>query len=387
MSAGVLRLQAVAANLHASRRWCLAELDPHSIRHRAERSVAIDVFKGFAILSVVGIHVTGHFARRFSLGSPAWAADIVCNQLLQFAVPAFLIVCAWLIGRKLYALPVRDRFAASWRRLPRILAIYFAASLLFFADSARHNHSVANLAYIANALLWGKASFHLYFLVVLMQMIAILPLATAIVRPDWSLSRLVAVAGLLQLGLYAANHFGHPAAYPGTLIGWYVLPCMLGVWLASRGEQISFSRATTTRLYWVTLMAATAYLPFAVGSAAGDQVDSFAFQTTNWCYASVAALWVLTLAQRLSVKWPPSPLAAIGRSSLAIYILHPLAIELLDHLMRTATHLPTAAAMPLYVATCVGLPLLAAGVWRVVSAPSRPTARTQTRPCRPSTDG
>ena len=375
----ISRIDRVSVRCTIATKPPVAAPPPANRRHGGIRDVGVDVCRGLAILAVVGIHITGHFATRLGPAWSGWAADIIANRLLEFAVPTFLMLSALVIGRKLYALPMRQRMSASWQRIPRLLAIYLVVSILYFAVSSRHNASVLVAHNLAHALLWGKASFHLYFLIVLIQMIALLPFATLFVRAEWSLPRLIAGAALLQASLYALNRL-HPAPYPGTLISWYAMPMMLGIWLASRGAEISVSRSTSARLFWMVAIAAVAYLPFATADMAGERVDSLLFQATNWAYTSAAALLVLAYAQRVSKKLAV-PLALLGRYSLIIYLLHPLAIEFLDHLTRAgALRCPTLLSMVAYIAACIALPILIACCWQVaavIAASKTPESHTQ----------
>jgi peptidoglycan/LPS O-acetylase OafA/YrhL len=171
------------------------------------REAAFDVYKGIAILAVLLHHVTGIGVRTTVRGSQSHLAAVMVNRFLLFCVPVFLFLMIFLLARSLLRRPMTP--AESWRkRIPRILVPYLIWTVFYaFYNAYSGFTSPASLGDPARWqfwLLWGKASYHLYFMVIALQLYVIVP---GLLRPlgtKWSASQQTwASVVALALALFA----------------------------------------------------------------------------------------------------------------------------------------------------------------------------------------
>ncbi|BAW01699.1 acyltransferase 3 [Thermus thermophilus] len=322
-----------------------------------ERFPWVEVFRGLAILEVVLHHVTGRFLRELSPGSPEWLLLAGVNRTLHFAVPAFLFMTALVLGASFHREFRLGRYLKS--RALRLLWPYLLWSgiyLLFrYWDTG-----VFQPERLLHQLLFGKAYFHLYFLVVALELALLLPLFRPILlrRPHGVWFLLLGAGG--TLALYFLNRAYRFLPYPGSFVLWYLPAIALGLYLASRLEALP-------RLlrYWpLGLLAAGlglwGYLPLALDVLQRVPVNTFHYQAFHWIFTTGMAFLLLALAHALARTPLRGPLAFLGRYSLQIYLVHPMVMRLLEKYPGFPEPLGLKPAFAVYLALALLLPLLLA---------------------------
>ena len=117
--------------------------------------------------------------RELPQGSPEWLLLAAANRTLHFAVPAFLFMTTLVLGASFYREFRLGRYLRN--RALRLLWPYLLWSgiyLLFrYWDTG-----VFQPERLLHQLLFGKAYFHLYFLVVALQLTLLLPFFVPLLR-------------------------------------------------------------------------------------------------------------------------------------------------------------------------------------------------------------
>lgn len=333
----------------------------------------LDICRGIAILAVLFIHVSGHFMPILhpakSPNSPGWAWDVLAvpNQCFQWAVPCFLMLSTLVNAQSLARNPDIQKYAR--RRVQTALLPYLLWSGLYmavnFALGTLHHLS---LGHIAKLLLTGTAYFHLYFFVLVLELYFLLPLLVPLFRrrpPFWAIA-LGAV--VFQLAIYGLNRFvpltGH--RFQSTIF-WDSLPVALGLWLYSRSPEMQskIPRVWCWVAAGVTVAALLVYEPLALHLLAfpKQHINTFLYQVGQWGYTAGMSVLVLALAFALGRNSLSRLLAYFGGQSLAIYVMHPLAILALDKLGLNH-RLGVGLGLVVYYALCLALPLVAVWVWQ-----------------------
>ena len=332
-----------------------------------ERLVALDVCRGLAILVVVFIHVSGHFLPALHPHHAApysgWWWLAIPNQAAQWAVPCFLMLSA-LVNARSVAEGKLGRYAR--RRVQTALLPYVFWSLFYVAVGVLVSHQPRPGAHALLTLLQtGKAWYHLYFFVLVLEMYALLPFLVPAFRlrpPFWAV---VLGAALLQTGVYLLNRFVFLHSFQSTIL-WDIVPVMLGLWLWSRPLPLP---EVLKKAFWPSLAAVmlglAVYLPPAMAFQRHQPLNTATYQFGQWGYAAGMSVFVLALASALGTNRLSKILSFLGAESLIIYVLHPLAILALDN--RGVNHLVgTGLGLVLYYAACLTLPLAAGWVWQGV---------------------
>jgi len=305
--------------------------------HAAPRLTAIDTFRGLTILEVVGHHTTGMALRYAEAGTLAHEALLVINRTLHFAVPAFVFLSAVVLTRSLLKRFEPGRYF--WRRLTRggwPYLLWTALYALWYVwTGQRTPETLTDPERWQYWLLYGKGSFHLYFLLVALEVYVVLPLLLPLARLRPPITVMLGVGLAAQFGVYLLNREVLRLPFPASTVLWYLLPVLLGLGVGARLDE--FQEWWRRRRWAVVPLLALAYvlyLPVALAYLRGDSVTPVVYSSLSWSFTALTALTLLGLAYRLQQR--PGPLiraiATLGTVSLPIYLIHPAVLQALERL-------------------------------------------------------
>ncbi|UBV43738.1 acyltransferase [Deinococcus taeanensis] len=302
---------------------------------RADNLTAIDMFRGLTIIEVVAHHSTGVMLRYLDPASTAHLVTLLLNRTLHFAVPAFVFLSAVVLTRSLLRRFEPGRYA--WRRLTRGAWPYLLWSVLYILwyvwTGQRDPSSLTDPERWRDWLLYGKASYHLYFLLVALEVYMVLPLMLPLARRRPGITAALLLGLALQLGLYLLNREVLKLPFPASTVLWYMLPITLGVAVGARLDEFP---AWWRRRRWLLLpllaLVYGLYLPQALAYVRGTPVTPLVYSGLSWTYTSLMALTLLGVAFRVqsSASAVRLTVALLGTVSLQVYLIHPALLQALE---------------------------------------------------------
>jgi len=349
----------------------------------------VDVVRLLTFAAVIGVH---SIAFTEPPANQAWAGVLM---LLQFGREVFFALTGFVL---VYSAGDRPLSAGTFwrRRFPLIAVPYLAWSgiyTLFHIFGPLHAHLTWT------AILWdvatGNSEYHLYFLVVSMQLYLVFPLLLRFVRRTaqrpWPV---LGVVGVLNTAWFAWLQYGHapsnwigqlwPRAY--ELLPTYAVYVLIGCYAAvhlDRVDRVMTERRRT--MLWIAALAAlVAEVVFWVQVGGRDPRVAAAVLQPAMALTSIAALIGLYLAGTAWTARGRPGAALMTRASdlsFAVYLAHPLVLELLlvtglgNGVQKLPAVLATVLAM---VGTAVGASLIAVvareSVWSLplTGRPRRP---------------
>lgn len=316
------------------------------------RRVAFDVLKGIGILEVILHHSLGSGSRKFAEAfSGEWWIMRGLNRIFHFAIPLFLLVAAVLLTRSLVKHADWKRFAL--RRAARTLWPYALWSGIYVAFRLRMlgvgsdiesmtatlpllgtvtgPRLLVDLPELARQFLAGKIYFHLYFLIVLLQLAAALPIAIALLkRAKLSFAGAVAMSATLQLSAFWLQSGVFRIAAPASTVFWYVPSLLLGVWVGLNREMWVDDFQRNRRPLLISLaVGLCAYLPLSFALDLGARVSSIAYSAAFTVFSVTTALLLMGAAPSLAATPFGRFAGAFGRVSLPMFLVHPIFLYLL----------------------------------------------------------
>ncbi|MFC6666194.1 acyltransferase [Deinococcus radiopugnans] len=298
---------------------------------------AIDLFRGITILEVVAHHTSGLALRYAVPDTLSFMLLQLINRTLHFAVPAFVFLSAVVLTRSLLKNFRPGRYF--WRRLTRGAWPYLLWSALYMGwyvwTGQRPASTLTDPDKWLFYLQYGKASYHLYFLLVALEVYLVIPLLLPLARRRPPIVLALLLGAALQLGIYLLNRSVLRVPYPASTVLWYMLPITVGMAVGARLDDFP----AWWRKYRLVLIAAAAtayalYLPQALAYVRGEPLNPMVYSGLSWAYTTLMALTVLGVAyslQRLSRRWRVG-LGTIGMFSLQIYLIHPAILQTLERL-------------------------------------------------------
>lgn len=182
-----------------------------------DRREEIDILKALAIVGVVGIHFGSYFFPLYPTFSPLWNRQVIIDQVFRFSVPMFVALSGYTLALRYkdITLNLGEFFR---RRILRIFPLYLLWALVsFFLGQTGYP--------FWQAILLGRADYHLYFVPMIVQLYLLFPLLLWLVK-KWPRAILVAVLGwqVWLFSLYGRGQWSDQEQYlfAGTWLFYFV---------------------------------------------------------------------------------------------------------------------------------------------------------------------
>lgn len=172
-----------------------------------KRYSEIDIFKGLCILAVVAIHMSGIILNNGTLPISKMDDYYLFSVITRFCVPGFILASGFLLAlKKLYINPIPFLL----NRLIYIITPYLIWSVFYSYFWSKLNGVPLNLK---NNLLFGTASYHLYFIIVIVQFYVIFLIVQKLIEyiKPWHLGVLLICQ--LLFNDWARNNGFHISGY------------------------------------------------------------------------------------------------------------------------------------------------------------------------------
>jgi len=267
-------------------------------------------------------------------------------MLLQFGREVFFTLTGFVLVYSALRKPTTSgRFWA--KRILYVAVPYTAWSAIYYAYSVLGPQGLKpSLSTFADDLLYGGAMYHLYFLLVTLQLYMVFPLLMRMVRATAGRAGLVlglvAAANLVWLGLI--QWVPAPAGAPGWFWGhayeflptysMYVLAgCYAAVHLGRLQQIVDRHAGKLAAVAAVSaagaIAAYAAQLPDMAPRSAGSVLQP---ATTLACVAALITVYMVGCHWAAGPRRHQSTIAALSDLSFGVYLAHPLVLQLmLDH--------------------------------------------------------
>ncbi|PZS15581.1 MAG: hypothetical protein DLM54_12410 [Acidimicrobiales bacterium] len=349
---------------------------------RREHLYSIDLVRVLTIVMVIAVHTITIATSSFTTSVGGLTMVFHASREVFFILTAFVLAYGYGHG------PVRWR--SFWRK--RYLCVtlpYVAWTIVYFAGDGNHFLPLPSaVRTIEHYLVTGTAEYHLYFLLVSMQIYMVFPLVRWLLHATCHHhGKLLAVCAAFQVVFSLAVQqqwvtngvLGRWLANPDALLPSYPFYILLGAVAAWHVDQL----ITWTRCHVrLVLVAAAASIVIGLGSYfaqvyVGRQpayLASAVFQPVM-VIESLGIAWALLVA---GISWvdhgkPARRLVmACSDASFGIYLAHPLILQGLlvaasaSGLLAASSHLPVGAVLAVLVILAVPFIYLCSGVGTVL---------------------
>lgn len=345
-----------------------------------KRIPAIEYIRGVSMLGVIGIHTGAQY-----LSNPA--ANIHLAALLEvftrFSVPIFFFISAFGLFYRLNLEEKLNYKDFMSRRFRAVLVPYLTWSFLYSAHYTFVYHDYAPWTMLTQYLVFGLASYHLYFLVILLWFYALMPIWIFMLK-YMTLPRL-GVLLALQIGFdYYSSFLLSPnssSAFINMLVEYrlnywvfhYAFIFILGGYAAIHHEafyQFLKKRYWQIHLYFCLSLAALLWyyyhLIYSKNYSAESAINTaHQLSPAGILYTIGASFFFFAVFS--AAKFPPSLhslLALLGRHSYFAYLFHPFAIHYLALYVAAQGKIMTASVTMIFYTAVVSISVVSAIVTR-----------------------
>jgi len=289
-----------------------------------EKLKEITYLRGFAILAVIMIHLTSGYLNYPSDCTTFFVFGVI-NRGLQFAVPLFLFLSALLLAYKHKNTDSINLPKFYLKRLSKVVLALILWSVIYIW----YYKSPVNWEAIKGYLLLGNASYHLYFIPIIIQLYLFFPIFGLLNKKTKLFKNFIICITtfvLLQLaftGIIRINLFrSYPYFY--LLLLTYILPIGLGLFIGFNYEEVI--KNLNVKSFLVLLVLTLIYGGLYTNSEMYNYSTyiSTLFVSFYWSLASITLLnFSIFIKKDIILK-------EISDKSFTIYLSHPLILSLVQ---------------------------------------------------------
>lgn len=291
-----------------------------------ERLQEFDLLRVIATFTVIAIHITAAYVLISPLG-------YIGNQLARFAVPLFIILSGFLLC---FADINAPQFSAKYfyqRRFDRILLPYLIWTCVYVLMNGMIIRDIPlALIQLPGHLLWGTASYHLYFLVIIIQLYLLYPGLRSLMQKHPALilgsTFTLTVASQYILYLNMIGRLSLNPAYNNFYLVFFpvwIFYFVLGMMAALKKDEWQVrleGRSLLLSVIWIVSLALLfidSHYTLSYGSSIRPSVMLYTVSTYFLFY-------VLALRYKKEV---PAWVNWIAQQSFLIYLMHPAVLAVL----------------------------------------------------------
>lgn len=294
----------------------------------------INYLRGFGVIAVIAIHTTGYFTEMKSYNTLV-LVNLWTDIFSQFAVPLFVLISGFVLARNYRDFSLTQFYK---KRIRSIIPQYFLFSILYTVFNnwvaIQSNSLSTNFSLVLDNLLHAKASYHLWFFLIIVQFYLLYPIIIKIYAYCKHMDReelLLAVMLVIQTLWMAGLHTSYFSFIKLNFISFLFYFC-LGIYTCDHFDQFNKGFKRLTPLYLTTSLALTLGASFfiIIGLTTGyryDSIPAYFFMGSELIYPALRIstfLLLFNLATSLIAKRSilAKVVARIGDYSFGIYLIH-----------------------------------------------------------------
>lgn len=299
-----------------------------------------DVLKGLAITAVIIIHTTSDGTINFDKSSYSYFIYLTINRLSQFAVPTFLFASCVLLSyihRKDFRIVTVEKLKTFYsKRFIRIVPPYMIWTLIYLViKNINSNGSTEiTLKNYFNFLLKGDGYYHLYFVIIILQIYIFLPYIIYLVSHlNIKFRHIFLISVALQVAFYYIyrSYIIHYFQRSAVLMLWYTVLILMGVWIGINYETYCKKERYIIISLPVALISGILYIYLYHLSNISQPISSTVFNLVWYIYVTSAALLLLYISKKIKIKFFDNA----GQLSFGIYLMHPLFLFIMGRIFTT----------------------------------------------------
>jgi len=239
----------------------------------------INFLRGFGVLAVIAIHTTGYFTEIKNYNTLV-LLNLWTDVFSQFAVPLFILISGFVLARNYRLNFSLTKFYK--KRIRSIIPQYLIFSVLYTVfntwEVMQSNSLRSNLSLLFNNIWQAKASYHLWFFLIIIQLYILYPIIIKIYdfckridRAEVLIAFLLVIQTLWMVGL-------HTPFFPFIKLNFmsFLFYFGLGIYMCDHFDQLKKGSKSLTPVYLITSLALTVGASFfiVIGLTTGYSYNS-----------------------------------------------------------------------------------------------------------------
>lgn len=293
----------------------------------------IEWIRAISCILVIIIHVTAEYWTSFIQGSLQYKLIILLNSIAQFAVPSFIFISGFVLY---YVYHNREYKSLDFykKRMSKVILPYLIWSGVYICFRYFNNNGPIGLIGIGKDLLIGRASGHLYYMILIIQFYLAFPFILKFYKKINN--RILFMTIFLVLNIIISEFINIP--FKDRFFMNYLIYFGLGIILADlKIQEFNFSKILKVGIMALYLTFTIYFLKDRYNATAGLPLISNGLYRYAWRIFSVISIMNIYISANIlnDIKnnWVNNRLIrSLSKHSFTIYLSHMLFIRMLRNL-------------------------------------------------------
>lgn len=337
---------------------------------RKPKIAELDIVRAAAIAAVLLIHGTAEATVDLPPNLRSHALYTTVNVLSNYAVPVFLLLSGLVLFYSYFDhWSVRQTLGFYRKRLQYILIPYLVWAFFYYVYNQWLDPNVpvrVSVSEFFRLVRWADTSYHLYFMIIIMQFYVLFPLLVTLAKKWRMFARYLWLFGVaVQAATFVYSRYNGPIPHgPSLAVTYFALFCIGGS-LGMNYER--FVAWLNRNIWWVTALATALGFGFALMKLLNEHgmrmgiADYEIWRTVYPVLAAMSFIWIgrhaIAHAPRIAAV-----LSSLGAASFGVYFIHPALLSA----WRTYIHFPP-GSIGYHLALVCGMALIFAIPWALVA--------------------
>ncbi len=326
-------------------------------KEKKDKLYELDYMRFIACLAVMIVHITATGVEGYIHGSVPHIIILIINRSFKFTTPIFIFLSG-VTSFYSYRKKEFEYFPFIKKRLNKVLVAYFVWCIIYYAAYIKIGYYVFDINDFIQKVLWGRMSYHLYFVIIITQMYIVGPLFYKILKDSDKKVPILIISAVITV-LCAEFIRGENA---DRLFLKYMFFYMLGIYVTlERDKYIS----------WINKNRILIMAGYVLSSAAYTLVSFYDLGIYIYVWFlfsifSVFFVYYVGLIMKDSLKKIYGFIKLFGQSSYYIYLMHPLILTLAIRYTNNHGILSITKSLLIYSATVLPITIISCLVFTAV---------------------
>lgn len=318
----------------------------------------LDFIRVIACLSVIIVHVSAFGVTGYLKGSPHLIITTLINRSLKYTTPVFLFLSG-VTSFYSYRNKEFNYFDFLKKRLPKILIPYLVWNIIYFLYFIILGYDSFNFTSFVKNILLGTMYYHLYFIVILIQLYFLSFVFSFLFR-KYNFKKLITISSIIAIIAIVTMQF----VYSDRIFIKYFVYYLLGIFVTKNYNKfINFIYKNSQIIISLYLIICLIY------SGAYYFYYSSTLNTSIWFFFSIISiLFLYYIGLILNNKFTKSYriVKRLSKSSYYIYLSHPLVLTIIVSLISRTSIQSLTFKLLIYISVTVTVPTLGSVIYTIL---------------------
>ena len=289
---------------------------------KRDKLYELDYIRFIACFAVMIVHITATGIEEYIYGSFPYMLMLILNRSIKFTTPVFILLSG---VTSFYSYGYKNRefkyMEFLYKRLSKVLIAYFVWCLIYYMAYIYLGYYTLDIKFFLKSLLQGTMSYHLYFVIIIVQMYIAGPIFYFILKNSKRRVTILIIAGIITCLCAEFIRFN----LSDRLFLKYMVFYMLGIYITMEYDKF-YTWIKRNKLFIIL-----GYIIMSIIYVLVSYLDSPAYTFVWFLFSSISLFYVyltgLLIKDKLKDIYPL--VKVFGQSSYYIYLMHPLVLTLM----------------------------------------------------------